>query len=684
MKRLFALLLIICTLTTAAQVPNNPTVEKAKQMINRGDYSSAMPLLQLEAKKLNGEALYLIATMYQNGYGVDKDIKHARELATEAGKVGYTKAYRFMGKLDEAEGVWWSAQANYEEMVAKGDPEGWQLIAQLYYDGRGVDRDVTKAFNYFKTAADAGDSWGAMMVSHLYLVGDGTKADENKAFEYARKARWSNSPSLQSFLYLGHFTRCGIGHETNLSEAKTYYSTLLQSEFMEGYTGMGLVELAQNSASSDTTAFRMFLQGAQAKADGKTLGVWTNNMFRPEDCQHYYDIGYRGIIKGNTYDPNFYLGICFRDGRGAPCDWDKAQEYFSSCRGMASVYALEMTMTPQNGQPINFQKAKLMLDEVNKYAREDDDMWQAEYRTLWYYTALFNFNAPAEMNPMESVGWTMMNKSAESGYKKAELYMEGHKKEYHAYLLKNSGFDSFAAWGDAVAKRQWNGMDQGLKDNEVQAMAFECYGYGMDENEAKSFTRAAKCFMDGTGVKADQAKGMELYTKAAEKGDAEACGTLAKIYRKQKRMINAKKFAQQAVAVDKSLETNFADYKELFEVGEEHMGGYVVSVDSTSKHGLVVSKDSMYLDYKDALKWVKTYKGGDHIGWRMPTTAELELMRAVLKEKGMKLTSDLHWGMKICIKAATEPNTTATEISIDELKRKDKNTPHQTFAVCEF
>lgn len=684
MKRLFTLIIILCVLAAKAQVPNNPIVERAKQMMAKGNYSDAKPLLELEARKMNGEALFLLATMYQNGYGVEKDMKHAREVATEAGKAGYTKAYRFMGKLDEAEGVWWSAQANYEEMVAKGDPEGWQLIAQLYYDGRGVERDVTKAFNYFKTAADAGDSWGALMVARLYLTGSGTQIDENKAYEYARKARWSNSPSLQSFLYLGHLTRCGIGHDVNLSEAKTYYATLQQSEYMEGYTGVGLVELAQNTAASDTAAFRMFMQGAQAKADGKTLGVWTNSMFRPCDFNHYYDIGYRGVINGNTYDPNFYLGLCFRDGRGAPKDWDKAKEYFLSCRGMASVYALEMAMTPQNGQPINYQDAKNMIDEVTKYTRDDDDMWAAEYRAYWYYTALFNFKAPAELGTQENVAWTMMAKSADAGFKKAELYLEGNKTDYHAFLLKTSGYKSFAEWGDAVAKRQWNGMDQGLKDDEVKAEAFKCYGYGMDEGEAKSFTRAAKCYMDGTGVAADKHKAIELYTKGAEKQDAEACSVLAKYYRNEKKMINAKKYAKQAVATDKTMEKDFADYNELYEVGEELLGGYVMYVDSTSKHGLVVTKDSMYLDYKDAHKWLKKYNGGGQLGWRMPTVQEFNAMRAVLKAKGMKLTTNQHWGLESVITEATDPAAEPTETNIDDLKRKDRNTPQQTFAIHEF
>lgn len=682
-RRLFTLLLMLMAVYAGAQVPYNANIEQAKKLIGEKKYSNAMTILDSEAKKLNGEAMYIMATLYQEGKGVEKNEKRARQLAVEAGKTGYTKAYKFMGQIDEAEGVWWSAQANYEEMVSKGDPEGWQLIGQLYYDGKGVEKDVKKAFGYFKTAADAGDSWGALMTSSMLLTGEGTGYDEAKAFEYAMKARWSNAPSLQAYLYVAHFCRCGIGHKADANEARTYYSTLTQSGYAEGYVGMGLIDLNRNTAQTDTAAFKAFLQGAQAKANGKHLGVWTDKVYRHKDDTLFYGLGYKGEIKGNTYNPDFYLGICYRDGRGAPRDLDKAKEYFLNCRGSASVYAFEIAMHPQVGGAVDYAEAKRIIDEMKRYEGEIDDNLP-EHNTMLYNMALYNFSAPAELGASVGTGWVMMNNAAEKGSKDAQAFMTTHKKDYHSFLLKSAGFDSFVAWGDAIAARKWQGVTQTMTDQEVGKQALSCYSLGIDAGEPKAYTRSAQCYIKGQGTAKDSTMAMIFYDKGAALGDAEALGDLAEINRNAKRMVKAKEFARRAINADKTMEAKYGEYKDLFEVGEENMGGFVIYVDSTSKHGIVVSKDTVCMDYKDAMEWAAEYKGGDHTGWRLPNLEEYKAMKAFLDLKSVKMTSVYHWGPMVRICSATALDNTISDVSIDELKRKDRKMLYQTFAVCSF
>jgi TPR repeat protein len=58
----------------------------------------------------------------------------------------------------------------------------------LYLEGKGVSRDLGKAFGLFERAAAQNDPWGLNNLGGMYEMGWGTTADRTKALELYRQA----------------------------------------------------------------------------------------------------------------------------------------------------------------------------------------------------------------------------------------------------------------------------------------------------------------------------------------------------------------------------------------------------------------------------------------------------------------------------------------------------------------
>ncbi len=75
-----------------------------------------------------------------------------------------------------------------EQAAEHGEPQANTLIARIYTEGLGVQKDDKKAFEYYKRAADLGDVQGTFALAISYAEGRGVKKDRVKAGELFEKA----------------------------------------------------------------------------------------------------------------------------------------------------------------------------------------------------------------------------------------------------------------------------------------------------------------------------------------------------------------------------------------------------------------------------------------------------------------------------------------------------------------
>ncbi|GAA8083694.1 hypothetical protein HpBT091_01180 [Helicobacter pylori] len=58
----------------------------------------------------------------------------------------------------------------------------------LYSNGQGVEKNLTKAAQFYSKACDLKDGWGCSFLGGLYYNGDGVKQDFKKAVALFKKA----------------------------------------------------------------------------------------------------------------------------------------------------------------------------------------------------------------------------------------------------------------------------------------------------------------------------------------------------------------------------------------------------------------------------------------------------------------------------------------------------------------
>lgn len=126
------------------------------------DLKKGAKLLDKASGKGNAMAKYILAAMYENGTGVDKDTSKAVELLTAAAKAGNAQAQSYLG--------------------------------DMLYEGRCVKKDYAKAVKCYQTAGPLITETAAKHLAACHENGyGGLKADKSKADEI-RKA--DHSPTL--------------------------------------------------------------------------------------------------------------------------------------------------------------------------------------------------------------------------------------------------------------------------------------------------------------------------------------------------------------------------------------------------------------------------------------------------------------------------------------------------------
>jgi uncharacterized protein len=78
----------------------------------------------------------------------------------------------------------------YRKAASEGELRGYIGLARLHFRGRGVTRDMKKAFYYYSLVENRGYANGSMLVTlgRMYQFGWGVKKDENEAERYYRLA----------------------------------------------------------------------------------------------------------------------------------------------------------------------------------------------------------------------------------------------------------------------------------------------------------------------------------------------------------------------------------------------------------------------------------------------------------------------------------------------------------------
>ncbi|PVD25676.1 hypothetical protein C0Q70_13335 [Pomacea canaliculata] len=157
---------------------------------------------------------------YQGGRGVAVNHEQALHYFMTAAESGNPNAYAYLGKM-YSEGSPHVPQNNmtalqyFRKAADKNNPIGQAGLGMMYLQGRGVDKDLTKAFRYFSLAADQGWVEGQLQLGIMYFSGLGVRRDYKMAVKFFNLASQGGHVLAYYNLAQMHATGTGVLRSCN-------------------------------------------------------------------------------------------------------------------------------------------------------------------------------------------------------------------------------------------------------------------------------------------------------------------------------------------------------------------------------------------------------------------------------------------------------------------------------------
>lgn len=185
----------------AAEQSNNHALEMAGRYYLFGtggvkkDYDKAIKCFEKMMEKKSAAANYYMGICYEYGYGVEKNPEKAYTYYHDAVQGGYCwckdAVYRLAKCYEDGFGV----QQNIERairlytndvLLMQSYSHAQYALGNIYYLGKGVEKDITKAISAFKFAATKGHVDAQYMLGYLYYSETGVQRNCAEAIEWLR------------------------------------------------------------------------------------------------------------------------------------------------------------------------------------------------------------------------------------------------------------------------------------------------------------------------------------------------------------------------------------------------------------------------------------------------------------------------------------------------------------------
>ena len=231
-------------------------------------YDEAVKWYQKAADVGDARGQCELGCMYENGYGVLKDLDKAEELYIKSAEQGNVNAQFLLGKFYDSGLEYEKALDWYKKAAEKNVAEAYYNIAAFYIFGNGIPKDTTKAYDYYLKAAELGHVVAQDLVARKFF-----KSEEyDKALEWSVKAaKQGNTDALR---------RIGIMYEYGYGVSKD------NKKAEEMYKGV-ITKMSWSPVINDLTRLRQKIENEskpqlvqKEKADSKTATdkIISNNL----------------------------------------------------------------------------------------------------------------------------------------------------------------------------------------------------------------------------------------------------------------------------------------------------------------------------------------------------------------------------------------------------------------------
>lgn len=171
----------------------------------KGDYSTAFSYFSKASQADDGEGHLLLAVLYFQGHGVEKNAQKAAELFEQAARYGIVAAHTNLGLMyhtgEDIEANAAKALHHYHEAAMAGDHQSSFNLGQIFRKGWGdISPMPDKAFFYYRLGAEYGHLWSINEYALMFAQGLGAPTSYIEAYAWLKYSADNNDPSAQKNL----------------------------------------------------------------------------------------------------------------------------------------------------------------------------------------------------------------------------------------------------------------------------------------------------------------------------------------------------------------------------------------------------------------------------------------------------------------------------------------------------
>jgi TPR repeat protein len=226
---------------------------------------------------------------------------------------------------DLSQAVYW-----YRKAAEQGDPGAQVNLGYFYVTGIGVKPDAEQAVRWFQRAAASGSRVGKLNLAVDYLNGTGVRQDTQLGLSLLNELARQDDPRGEA--YLGLLYMLGVGVERNLALAEHWFERAAKRHSPEGEYAMGTLYSVEDGHKRDLERAAMYLR--QSSDAGYTLAkhslglLLVNHPDLPQSPGEAKSL-LEEAAAGGSWRSSVVLGILYRDGRGVPKDTSTAYRWFT-------------------------------------------------------------------------------------------------------------------------------------------------------------------------------------------------------------------------------------------------------------------------------------------------------------------------------------------------------------------
>lgn len=297
-----------------------------------------------------------------------------------------SRAYYLRGYSYFAQGLNVSAGKDYHRALEfnPGNPGALAALGDLYFRGRGVEKDQALAFSLFETAAEIGHPGAMLQVGYAYLEGIGTEKDLNAARKWLIES--ADSGNTMAMAYLARSFRAPYADEPDPAKAAQWYERAEAGGSREAVIALAYMHQNGEFGEADPAkAAELFARAAQQGSSNASVSLahlYLTGIGVDADPARARSLFESAADAGN---PAGFLGLghLYEAGVGATEDLDRAIEFYERAAN-ADLVPAQLRLAYLNLADNNISGA---LDWLARAAAQDRMEAHNDYAWLLATTA---------------------------------------------------------------------------------------------------------------------------------------------------------------------------------------------------------------------------------------------------------------------------------------------------------